>query len=50
MRSSLLALAAGFLLAATAPEVAFRDVARKAGLTDTIVSGGPKKNYVLEVN
>ena len=41
-----------FLLAFAAPlpEVTFVDVTAKAGLTDIIVSGGPKKNYVLEVN
>lgn len=41
-----------FLLAFAAPppEVTFADVAAKAGLQDVIVSGGPKKNYVLEVN
>lgn len=30
--------------------VQFRDVAQKAGLRSIIVSGGEKKNYVLEVN
>ena len=30
--------------------VHFRDVAQKAGLRSIIVSGGEKKNYVLEVN
>jgi len=50
MRPGLLVLAAVFLPAATCAQAIFRDVARKAGLTDVIVSGGPKKNYVLEVN
>jgi hypothetical protein len=37
--------------AALAPSpVTFRDVAGRAGITPVIVSGGPKKNYVLEVN
>jgi hypothetical protein len=36
--------------AADAPSVTFRDIAGRAGLTDVIVSGGEKKNYVLEVN
>ncbi|MCC6540024.1 MAG: CRTAC1 family protein [Bryobacterales bacterium] len=36
--------------AATAPDVVFRDIAARAGLTATIHSGGVKKNYVLEVN
>jgi hypothetical protein len=30
--------------------VTFTDVAGESGLRDVIVSGGPKKNYVLEVN
>ena len=47
MRPGLLVLAAVFLPAATCAQAIFRDVARKAGLTDVIVSGGPKKNYVL---
>ncbi|MBI1789216.1 MAG: CRTAC1 family protein [Acidobacteria bacterium] len=39
------------LAAALAPSVpAFRDTAERAGITALIVSGGPKKNYVLEVN
>lgn len=39
------------LLSATSPHaVTFRDVAPKAGLKDVIVSGGPAKKYVLEVN
>src|SRR5438477_4324297 len=37
--------------AALAPRVVtFRDVAGRAGVTAVISSGGPKKNYVLEVN
>src|SRR5216684_863272 len=37
--------------AALAPStVTFRDVAGRAGITPVILSGGPKKNYVLEVN
>ena len=37
--------------AALAPSlVTFRDVAGRAGITPVIVSGGTKKNYVLEVN
>jgi enediyne biosynthesis protein E4 len=32
------------------PAVMFRDVSAKSGLEAVIVSGGPKKNYVLEVN
>src|SRR5260370_23158828 len=32
------------------PLVTFRDVAGRAGITPVIVAGGPKKNYVLEVN
>src|SRR6266852_2054826 len=37
--------------AALAPApVTFRDVAGRAGITPVIVSGGTKKNYVLEVN
>jgi enediyne biosynthesis protein E4 len=39
-----------FGLVFAASEVAFRDVAGRAGLNATIVSGGAKKNYVLEVN
>jgi hypothetical protein len=41
------------LLAAAATEpgsVTFKDIAAGAGLTHVIHSGGPKKNYVLEVN
>ncbi len=39
------------LLAGAAPtEVTFRDISAKAGISALIVSGGPKKNYVLEVN
>jgi enediyne biosynthesis protein E4 len=30
--------------------VSFRDVGARAGLTNVVVSGGTKKNYVLEVN
>jgi hypothetical protein len=37
--------------AALAPSlVTFRDVAGRAGITPVILSGGQKKNYVLEVN
>src|SRR5947209_13326887 len=32
------------------PLVTFRDVAGRTGITPVIVSGRPKKNYVLEVN
>src|SRR5438046_868845 len=28
----------------------FRDIAKQAGITSVIISGSPKKNYVLEVN
>ncbi len=46
--------AALFVLAALglgAPSaVTFLDIAARAGVNATIVSGGPKKNYVLEVN
>jgi hypothetical protein len=38
------------LLAAAPVTVTFRDVASQAGLKDVIVSGGPDKKYVLEVN
>lgn len=39
------------LLAAQSPSgPTWRDIAAAAGLRDTIVSGGPQKNYVLEVN
>jgi len=39
------------LLAAAQPlPVTFRDIAPRAGLRDVIVSGGPAKKYVLEVN
>jgi enediyne biosynthesis protein E4 len=39
------------LAAAFAPSgVIFRDVSAKAGLDSVIISGGPQKNYVLEVN
>jgi hypothetical protein len=30
--------------------VTFKDVAGRAGITSVVVSGGPKKSYVLEVN
>jgi hypothetical protein len=48
-------LSALFMLALTVAfsangVVTFTDVAASAGLRDVIVSGGPKKNYVLEVN
>lgn len=33
-----------------AATASFRDVSARAGLGSVIVSGGPKKNYVLEVN
>ena len=43
--------AAALLLAAQlSGPPAFRDIAPAAGLRDVIVSGGPQKNYVLEVN
>lgn len=32
------------------PVVSFRDIAARSGITPVIVSGGLKKNYVLEVN
>lgn len=35
---------------ATPPSVTFRDIGGSAGLNAVIVSGGAKKNYVLEVN
>ena len=36
---------------ASAPEmVTFKDATVRAGITSVIVSGGPKKHYVLEVN
>jgi hypothetical protein len=44
------ALPALALLAAAPYVVTFRDVSAKAGLRDVIVSGGPEKKYVLEVN
>lgn len=52
MRLALGCLAAFTLSIAfsTSSLVTFRDVAATAGLRDVIVSGGPKKNYVLEVN
>ena len=40
----------GLLLALAPDTVTFHDVAARAGLRDTIVSGGPQKKYVLEVN
>jgi hypothetical protein len=50
MRRAVLAIPV-LLAAAWAPElVTFKDTAARAGITDVIVSGGPKKNYVLEVN
>ena len=48
MRRYLVCTAA--LLLAAADQRSFRDVAAKAGLNATIVSGGAQKNYVLEVN
>ena len=45
------AFVAGLLLAVQTPTPpAFRDIAPAAGLRDIIISGGPQKNYVLEVN
>lgn len=47
------AVFAALLLAAQVPTPApptFQDIAAAAGLRDVIVSGGLKKNYVLEVN
>src|SRR5262245_21072853 len=38
------------LSAFTPSSVTFRDVARHAAINAIIVSGGPQKNYVLEVN
>jgi hypothetical protein len=50
MRRALLVIPA-LLASAWAPSlVTFKETAALAGLTDIIVSGGPKKNYVLEVN
>lgn len=53
----LLAAAAGLLTLATCvrllpdePSPQFRDVAKEAGITPVIISGGRAKNYVLEVN
>jgi hypothetical protein len=43
-------LAAALAALAANPSPTFRDIAAKAGLKDAIISGGPKKNYVLEVN
>lgn len=47
---SLLVLAALMATAQTTGAPLFTDVAVAAGLKDVIVSGGPTKNYVLEVN
>jgi enediyne biosynthesis protein E4 len=50
MRRILLAIAV-WITAAWAPDVpAFKDTTVHAGITSVIVSGGQKKNYVLEVN
>lgn len=50
-RQPLLALLTlGALVLGAPAGVTFRDIAARAGLTATIVSGGLKKNYVLEVN
>jgi hypothetical protein len=49
-RSVLLLIAVLATLLAAPAAVTFRDIASKAGLKDVIVSGGPKKDYVLEVN
>lgn len=49
MRRILLSLLIAGVVFASAT-VTFRDVAEQAGLNATIVSGGAKKNYVLEVN
>ncbi len=44
-------IVAGLALLAAAPTaVTFEEIGTKAGLTSVITSGGPKKNYVLEVN
>lgn len=50
MKRYSVALAALIVAAAAVPEITFRDIATRAGITATIHSGGPKKNYVLEVN
>lgn len=49
-RSGILLIAVVATLLAAPVAVTFRDMAPKAGLKDVIVSGGPKKDYVLEVN
>src|ERR1043166_7811285 len=38
------------LLAAAPGLVTFKDASSRAGLNSVIISGGPSKNYVLEVN
>lgn len=51
MKPILLILVIALLVAAAPePDVQFRNIAAKAGITAKIISGDPKKNYVLEVN
>src|SRR6267154_3334050 len=50
MRRILMAIAV-LMTAAWAPDIpAFKDTTAHAGITSVIISGGPKTNYVLEVN
>lgn len=46
----LLASAALVVVAVGSSSLVFQDIGTSAGVTATISSGGPKKNYVLEVN
>ena len=49
--AALLALACAVLVGfVPVPDVQFRDVTAKAGIKALIISGGARKNYVLEVN
>ena len=49
--AALLALACAVLVGfMPVPDVQFRDVTAKAGIKALIISGGARKNYVLEVN
>ncbi len=50
MRRTLWLIAVVLSAALAPPAVTFRDVAAKAGISPVIISGGLKKNYVLEVN
>jgi hypothetical protein len=43
-------LTTAMLTAAAPAGISFRDISPRSGLNDVIVSGGPEKNYVLEVN